>query len=127
MKIVQTKKELKEAVTQREHVFIQDAKLCRVIKKLAPLQKGAMAGILILTSSTLLTAPASLPIRYLTGGSTGASVSIPTGFLVYLTTIIGAVAVIAILKEYEIIVRPEGVELRPKSTYPVRDIDHRSS
>lgn len=116
MKIVQTKKELKEAVTQREHMLVQDAKLCRVIKKLVPLQKGMMAGILVLTASTLLTAPAALPIRYLTGSSTEASKAIPTGFLVYLTTIIGAVAVIAILKDYEIIVRPEGVELRPKST-----------
>ncbi len=115
MKIVQTKKELKEAVTQREHILIQDAKLCRVIKKLVPLQKGMLAGVLVLTASTLLTAPVALPIRCLTGASTGTSTAIPTGFLVYLTTLIGAVAVLAILKEYEIIVRPESVELRPKS------------
>lgn len=116
MKIIQTKKELKEAITQREHILIQDAKLCRVIKKLVPLQKGVLAGVFVLTTSTLLTGPAALPIRYLTGGSAEASKAIPTGVLVYLTTVIGAVAIIAILKEYEIIARLDGVELRPKST-----------
>lgn len=55
-------------------------------------------------------------IRFLTGSSSETSKAISTGVLVYLVAIIGAVTIIVILKEYEIIARLDGVELRPKST-----------